>query len=388
MAHQHLELGVFAPTIGCMPPAASQSFCLISAAEQRTDITFAYNREIAEMLERAGFELFFMAQRMGAGFGPSRFWGTALDSFTTAAALAAVTERLKIISTVHTALLHPGVVARMGATLDQISGGRWGLNIVSGWVEKDFHMLGVPLREHDERYRLSAEFIEVLKKFWTEDWFDYTGRYFTIRQGVCEPKPIQRPYPPLYNAGSSPAGRDLTARYCDYYFTGAPTPEQVRGEVADIHRRAAAYGRRVSCLTYGFILCRDSEAQAQQEIEEIFAQADYAGATEFIEGLSGQTLGTLSSAFGQGSVEDMVRAAVLGVGRPIIGTPDHVAEVLGQLHAAGVDGVLLTFRHVQEELETFISQIVPLLEHKGVRQPRPRRSVESSAPLPGPGKRN
>lgn len=235
-------------------------------------------------------------------------------------------------------------------------------------------MLDAPLREHDERYRLSAEFIEVLTKFWTEDWFDYTGRYFTIRQGVCEPKPIRRPHPPLYNAGSSPAGRDLTARYCDYYFTGAATPEQLRVEVADIHRRAAAYGRQVSRLTYVFVLCRDSEAQAQQEVEEIFAQADYAGAREFIEALSGQTLGSLRSAFGQGPVEDMVQRAILGVGSPIIGTPDQVAETLGRLHEAGVDGVLLTFRHVREELEAFITQIVPRLEQRGVRQPRSSES--------------
>lgn len=377
MANRHLDLGVFAPTIGCMPPAASQSFCLISSAEQRTDITFAYNRRLAEMLEQAGLEIFFMAQRMGAGFGPSRFWGTALDSFTTAAALAMVTARLKIISTVHTALFHPGVVARIGATLDQISGGRWGLNIVSGWAEKDFRMLGMPLREHDERYRLSAEFIEVLKKFWTEDWFDYIGRYFTIHQGVCEPKPVQCPHPPLYNAGSSPAGRDLTARYCDYYFTGAPTPEQVQLEVADIYARAAAYGRQVSCFTYAFVLCRDSEAQAQKEAEEIFAQADHEGAREFIEALSGQTLGTLKSAFGQVSVEEMVRKAIIGVGSPIIGTPEQVAEALGRLHQAGVDGVLLTFRHVVEELEEFIEKVVPRLEQMGVRQPRRTRPYEA-----------
>jgi FMNH2-dependent dimethyl sulfone monooxygenase len=229
-------------------------------------------------------------------------------------------------------------------------------------------MLGVPLREHDERYQLSAEFIEVLKKFWTEDWFDYNGHHFTIQQGVCEPKPVQRPHPPLYNAGSSPAGRDLTAHYCDYYFTGAPTPEQVRGEVADIQARAAAYGRQVSCLTYMFVLCRDSEAQAQKESEEVYAQADYEGAREFIEALSGQTLGTLRSAFGQGSVEDMVRKAILGVGSPIIGTPDQVAEALDRLHQAGIDGVLLTFRHVREELEEFIEKVVPRLEQRGVRR--------------------
>ena len=371
MANRHLELGVFAPTVGCMPPAAKRSFVLISGAEQRTDITFAYNRRVAEILERAGLEIFFMAQRGGAGFGPSRFWSTSLDSFTTAAALAAVTERLKIISTVHTAFFHPGVVARIGATLDQISNGRWGLNIVSGWAERDFQMLGLPLREHDERYRLSAEFIEVLEKFWTTDWFDYRGQYFTIHQGTCEPKPMQRPRPPFYNAGSSPAGRDLTARYCDWYFTGAVTPEKVRDEIADIRARAAAYGRQIRCLTYIFVLCRDSEAQAREEVAEIFAQADYQGAREIVESISGQTIGTISSALGSGSEDEVLRGAVLGMGSgKLIGTPEQVAEGLRGLQEAGLDGVGLTFRHVTEELADFLRNVLPRLEHMGVRQPR------------------
>ena len=119
-----------------------------------------------------------------------------------------------------------------------------------------------------------------------------------------------------------------------------------------------------------FVLCRDSEAQARKEVEEIYAQADYEGAREFIEALSGQTLGSLRSAFGQISVEDMVQKAILGVGSPIIGTPDQVAEALGRLHQAGIDGVLLTFRHVSEELEGFIEKVVPRLEQMGVRQSR------------------
>jgi dimethylsulfone monooxygenase len=250
VSDRHLELGVFAPTIGCMPPAANRSFILISAAEQRTDITYEYNRRVAEILERAGLEIFFMAERGGSGFGPSRFWTTSLDSFSTAAALAAVTERVKLISTVHSAFFHPGIVARIGATLDQISRGRWGLNIVSGWAEKDFEMLGLPLLEHDQRYRLSTEFVEILKKFWTEDWFDYTGHYFNIRQGTCEPKPLQRPGPPLYNAGSSPAGRDFAARNCDWYFTGAPTPAQAAEELVDMRRRASAQGRWLRFISY------------------------------------------------------------------------------------------------------------------------------------------
>jgi FMNH2-dependent dimethyl sulfone monooxygenase len=377
MPDRHLELGVFAPTIGCLPPAGDPSFMLVSRAGQRTEATFDYNRRVAELLEQAGLEIFFMAQRGGAGFGPARFWSTSLDSFTTAAALAMVTRRLKLISTVHTAFFHPGVVARIGATLDQISNGRWGLNLVSGWVENDFRMLGIPLREHDERYRQSAEFVEVLDKFWTADWFDYAGQYFTIQQGTCNPKPVRRP--PLYNAGSSPSGKEFTARYCDWYFTGALTPAQVKAEVADVRARAATYGREVRFVTYLFALCRHSEAQAQEEAEEILAQGDYEGAKALIEGLTGQTIGTAASILGQGSVEEMLRGTVLGVGSgKLIGTPEQVALGLAQLQKAGLDGVGLTFRHVEEEMAEFIDKVLPLLEEMGVRRPRTREPLPMS----------
>jgi len=374
MADRHLELGVFAPTIGCLPPQGRSSFMLVSGAEQRTEPTFDYNRRVAEMLDRAGFEVFFMAQR-GRGFGPSDFWGTSLDSITSAAALAMVTKQIKIVSTVHTAFLHPGVLARMGATLDQITNGRWGLNLVSGWTHKDFHMLNIPFLGHDERYQQTVEFVEVLEKFWTIDWFDYHGKHFTIQQGICNPKPTH--LPPLYNAGSSPAGKDFTARYCDWYFTGAVTPQQVKAEIADVRARAAKHGRDVRFITYVFVLCRETEAQAEKEADEILSLGDFTAAQELIEGLTGQTIGTAASIMGHGvTPEQMLAAVVLGVGSAkLIGTPKQVALKLSQLQEAGIDAVGLTFRHVEEEMADFIDEVLPLLEDIGIRQKRARKVV-------------
>ena len=370
MSDRHLELGLFAPTVGSMPPAGKPGAFLFSHVEQRTEPTFEYNLRLAQMLDRAGLELFFMAQRGGKGFGPSRFWGTSLDSFTTASALAMATERLQLISTVHTAFFHPGLVARIGATLDQICNGRWRLNIVSGWAENDFRMLGIPLIEHDARYRRSAEFVEVLSKFWTEDWFDYKGEFYTINQGTCAPKPASPPL--LYNAGSSPAGREFAARYCDWFFTTAVTPEAIKEEVADVQARATKYGRQLRTVIYALTMCRENEAAAQQEIEDILAQGDYEGAKEFLEGISGQTIGTMQSILGEGgALKDMLKRLVLGIGGTnLIGPPDKVAQDIADLHQAGVDAIGLTFRHTEEELADFINTVVPLLEHKGVRRPR------------------
>jgi FMNH2-dependent dimethyl sulfone monooxygenase len=347
---------------------------LVSGAEQRTVPTFEYNRRVAELLDQAGFEIFFMAQR-GRGFGPSQFWGTSLDSITTAAALAMVTKQIKIVSTVHTAFLHPGVVARMGATIDQVSQGRWGLNLVTGWSHKDFEMFNIPFLEHDERYRQTTEFVEVLTKFWTTDGFDYHGKYFTIEQGSSNPKPQHLPL--LYNAGSSPAGKEFTARYCDWYFTGAVTPQQVKAEIADVRARAAKYGRNVRFITYVFVLCRDTERQAEQEAEEILSHGDFAAAQELIEGLTGQTLGTAASIIGDGvTPEEMLASVVLGVGSAkLVGTPKQVAAKLFQLQEAGIDAVGLTFRHVEEEMAAFIEQVLPLLEATGVRQRRNQKVI-------------
>ncbi len=385
MSDRHLELGVFAPTIGCAPSFGSNAFALVSSAEQRTEPTYDYNLRIAQLLDRSGLEIFFMAQRGGAGFGPARFWSYSLDSFTTAAGLAMATRNLQLISTVHTAFYHPGMVARIGATLDQISRGRWALNLVSGWAEQDFRMLDIPLLEHDKRYAQSTEFVEVLKKFWTEDWFDYAGEFFSINQGTCYPKPVRPPL--LYNAGSSPVGRDFAAQYCDWYFAGAQSSELLAEEVADVRARAAKQGREVKVIIYLFVLCRDTEEAAHAEVEEIFEHAEFESAREWLETLTGQTVGTVASTLGQGvSVEDMLRSVILGVGSgKLIGTPEQVAQALAQFQAAGADAVGLTFRHVEEELRDFIATVVPLLERNGVRRPQIPEPALTMGSLRAPG---
>jgi FMNH2-dependent dimethyl sulfone monooxygenase len=369
MTNRHLEMGIFAPTIGRMPPQGDPALFVLSDAEQRVSITYESNRRIAKMLDRAGLEIYFMAQRGGRGFGPNRVWSHALDSFGVAAGIAEATERLRIVSTVYTAFYHPAAVARMGSTLAQISGGRWGLNVVSGWTKGDFEMYGIPFRSHEERYRQTTEFTEVLQKFWTEDGFDYDGEHFQIKGGCCQPLPEQMP--PLFNAGSSDAGKDFTAQYCDWYFTGALDPEQLRAEVKDLKARAAAQGRDVRIITYLFCLCRDTEAKVQREVDELMAARDEVAAREMIEGLSGQTLGTAESIFGAGlTVGEIIQGSILGVGSgKLLGTPEQIAAQLAALQEAGLDAAALTFRHYEDDTRFMIERIVPLLEEMGVRAP-------------------
>jgi FMNH2-dependent dimethyl sulfone monooxygenase len=154
----------------------------------------------------------------------------------------------------------------------------------------------------------------------------------------------------------------------------------VKAEIADVRARAAKYGRNVRFITYVFVLCRDSEAQAEKEADEILSQGDFAAAQELIEGLTGQTVGTAASIMGEGiTPEEMLASVVMGVGSAkLVGTPKQVARKLAQLQEAGIDAVGLTFRHVEEEMADFIEKVLPLLEATGVRHRRTQKVIPIS----------
>ncbi len=372
---RHLELGLFAPTVGRMEPIGPPTMYLVSEVPQDVSITYDANRELARILDRGGLEFFFMAQRGGRGFGESRFWSHALDSFTVAAAIAEATERLRVVSTVHTAFYHPAMVARMGATLDQISGGRWGLNLVSGWAKPEFDMIGVPFHDHGARYRQTEEFTDILRLCSPLDNDTYEGEFYTVRGGYGQPKPAGSPL--LFNAGASDAAREFVARHCDWYFTGALSADQLRDDAVDIRARAARHGRTIKVIVYLFGLIRDTREEAQAEVEEIMARRDDDAARALIEGISGQSLGTFAKGFGEGvTPEELLHNTIIGVGSgKLIGTHADAAESLAAYQDAGLDGAVFCFRNFEADTRSFIDNVVPLLERRGVRQPRTVRTA-------------
>ena len=124
-----------------------------------------------------------------------------------ATGVGAATERLQVFATVHVPLAHPLKLAKELATVDHVAGGRCALNVVAGWNVDQFTMFGMTLIDHDDRYAQAAEWVEIIERLWTEDDpFDYNGRFYTLHDAYSEPKPLQRPRPPIMNAGLSPTG--------------------------------------------------------------------------------------------------------------------------------------------------------------------------------------
>ena len=118
-----------------------------------------------------------------------------------------------MIAAVHPGLWQPGVLAKLGATADHLSGGRFAVNVVSGWFKDEFTHLGEPWLEHDERYRRSAEFLQVLRKIWTEDDVDFRGDFYRIHDFTLKPKPLNTPQRPNRKSSraATPAPRAATA---------------------------------------------------------------------------------------------------------------------------------------------------------------------------------
>src|SRR5271167_4566435 len=153
--------------LGLFMPNCSNSLSISTYKPKPDDWTFPSNRQIALAAEGAGFDFLFPVSKWRGYGGVTNYLGTSLETMTWAAALLACTSRIKVFSTVHVPLFHPVVTAKMGGTLDHIGNGRCGLNIVSGWSEREFGMMGVEVIPHDERYRRTEAYVEIIKGLWT-----------------------------------------------------------------------------------------------------------------------------------------------------------------------------------------------------------------------------
>ena len=344
---------------------------MTSDIEQRTDWNYEYNKKLARTAENNGFEYALSQVRYEASYGAE--YQHESTSFSLALLLA--TERLKVIAAVHPGLWQPAVLAKLGATADQLSGGRFAVNVVSGWFKGEFHGIGEPWLDHDERYRRSEEFIRALKGIWTQDNFSFAGDFYRFRNYTLKPKPLQQPHPEIFQGGSSRAARDMAARVSDWYFTNGNTPEGIRAQVEDLRAKAAANGHAIKVGVNAFVIARDTEAEARAVLDEIIAKANPEAVQAF--GHEARNAGAASPEgegnWAKSSFEDLVQYND-GFKTNLIGTPEQIAERIVALKAVGVDLVLAGFLHFQEEVEYFGKRVLPL-----VRELEARAAAQAAA---------
>ncbi|GAA1146532.1 dimethylsulfone monooxygenase SfnG [Ornithinicoccus hortensis] len=336
---------------------------VVSTIEQRTNHTPAYNIDVARTAERVGFDYALTQVRYLASYGAD----AQHESVSFSLGLLSATERLKVIAAVHPGQWPPTVLAKLGATAQDLHDNRFCLNVVSGWFKKEYTDLGLPWLDHEERYRRAEEFIEVLRGLWAEDDFTYRGDFYRTRDVTFRPQP--RLQPEVFQGGNSTSARAMAGRLSDWYFMNGNTLEGAAEQIEDVGAQAAANGRRVRFGLNGFAVVRDTEEEARSVVEEIIAKADVDKVNDFGNAVkqAGAATADKKGMWADSEFKDLVQYND-GFRTGLIGTPEQVARRIVEYKRVGVDLLLLGFLHVHEDVERFGEQVIPLvrqLEEEG-----------------------
>ena len=325
---------------------------LRNVADERMEASWAYVKRLAQRSEQIGFDVTLIAELnlndiKGVEAG-------SLDAWSTAAALAAVTERIELMVAVRPTFHLPALLAKQAANIDQISGGRLTLNVVSSWWADEARKYGVSFEQHDDRYARTSEWLDVLDGVWSRDHFSYSGKYYRVEDNVLEPKPVSKPRPCLYAGGESAAAKDLIAAKCDAYLMHGDPPERVGEKIADLRGRRARHADLAPMKfgVAGYAIVRETEREAQDEVRRITdVKQSAAGYANYQQWLAGTQLEQ------QVSLEDY-SVSNRGLRSGLVGTAEQVAERVAEFEAAGVDLVLLQFSPQLEEMERFADTVI------------------------------
>jgi dimethylsulfone monooxygenase len=328
------------------------------------EVTWDHSVKIAQLADEIGIEVLVPITRWLGFGGETNHHNITFETVSYAAGLAAKTNNIMVVSTLIAPAMNPIVAAKAIATIDHISNGRVGLNLVMGWYAEEMAMMGITLRDHTKRYDYGAEWMTIVDRLWAEERpFDFHGDFFDLVNCQSLPKPVQR-RPVVINAGGSPAGADFSARFADFNFTNFVTEEQARSYCSKIRDLARTkYDRDIGMLTMTVVVCRETEAEAKAAYQAIIDQGDWEAANNYIKGLS-----INPGAHEEHLRTEFVRKFVAGAGNhPLVGTPEQVAEGLQSIHDAGIDGVFLGLIDYANELPFLAERVFPLLQERGLR---------------------
>jgi len=347
-----IDLGIWLPIFGGW---------LRNVLDEGMPPTFAYNKKVAQAADDAGFSTILIAELNLNDIKGIR--APSLECWTTASALAAVTENIRLMSAIRPGFREPAVTAKMAANIDHISGGRFEINLVSAWWEEEMKMYVGDWLEHSDRYARSTEFVEILRGMWTNDTFSYDGDFYTIEDAILEPKPVQDRGVPIYAGGGSDEGRTMIASHCDHYLMHGGSPDKIGCDIEDMRERRANAGYDPADMHFGmaaYIICRDTEEEAMAELDRIttvdYESEGYDSYDDFVEN---------SKLDSEVDLKDY-SVSNRGLRPDLVGTPDQIVDRLAEYADVGLDLVLLQCSPMLEEVQRLGRDVIPKLDRVGV----------------------
>ena len=359
-----MKLGVFAFNGGG---------ATMTTVPEQYQLTWPNALDVGREADRAGFEALVPYARWRSFVGPEHRSGRTFETLTWAAALAAQNSYSAVMSTCHVPIVHPLLAAKAAATIDAISGGRFALNIVCGWFEPEIEMFDAPQLDHEARYRYAEEWITVVKKLWSEEiYFDFAGRHINVQHAVSQPKPLQKPYPALMNAGGSDTGQEFVAKHCDLAFViPRGNDEALIKQQVDDYRKLARKrsGREVQIWSSAYVAQADSYDDALRYVD--YYAVDH-GDDPHVDAFIAESI-TRSRVIDPDALKALRYSIKAGTGGvPLLGTAEDIVAKLESMARRGIDGLLLVWMDFQNGIRRFSREVLPLMEQAGLRQTKPR----------------
>jgi FMNH2-dependent dimethyl sulfone monooxygenase len=320
--------------------------------DEGMEASWNYVKQLTLRSEQSGWDLTLIAElNLNDIKGVDR---PALDAWSTAAALAAVTSRIELMVAVRPNFHQPALFAKQAANIDNIAGGRLALNVVSSWWADEATQYGLQFDQHDDRYARTSEWLQVVEGLWTEDRFSFAGDRYWLAEAICEPKPVRKPRPTIYAGGESEAAKAMITSLCDAYVMHGDPVSAIGPKIADMEGRRARAGKpRMNYGMAAFAIVRDSEAEAKKELARItqMPAEPPRGFANFEQWLSGTEL-ERELKLQEYSVSNR------GLRPNLVGTAEQVRERIEEYEAAGLDLLLLQMSPQAEEMDRFAAQVI------------------------------
>jgi pyrimidine oxygenase len=352
-----MDIGVFIP-IG-------NNGWLISTSSPQYRPTFELNKQVVQKAEHYGFDFALSMIKLRGFGGKSEFWDHNLESFTLMAGLAAVTRRIQLYASVAVLTIPPAIVARMTSTIDSISGGRFGVNIVSGWAKAEYDQMGLwPGETHyNKRYDYSTEYVTILRQLWQTGASNFKGEYFQMEDCRLSPRP--QAYVKIVCAGQSPRGIEFGAGYGDYNFVAAKginTPTAHSATNLAMAEATAKTGRDVGNYVLFMVIADETDAAAEAKWRHYNEGAD----VDAMGWLAGQANADANAAATSTARQMAAPTGAVNFNMgTLVGSYASVARMLDECATVpATKGIMLVFDDFLIGLEQFGQRIQPLMKSR------------------------
>lgn len=340
----------------------------VSTAPERWRARWDDIVKLAQISDACGIDFILPVAKWKGFRGKANVLGWSYETLTHGAALAAVTKRIGIFSTVHMPVVSPAFAAKAIATIDHVSHGRSGINLVCGWNKEEFDVHGVTI-EREARYQHGLEWFQIWAKLLEGGpEFDWDSQYFQLKGLDTSPVSLQRPWPVVMSAGFSKEGREFAAKAADVLFTTMTEIDQGPELLANIRSYIAQEGRKVDIYTMSHIVCRRTTKEAEDfyyYFAEEMADRDAMEHRKVIKPKQDQR--PLTTRFSKGTAHSY--SGSYPGAYPMVGTPDEIVQEMMRMSQLGLAGTSISFLNYLDEIPYFIEEVIPRMERLGLRLP-------------------